>query len=242
MDAQDLYLSLGQLLANVPEFLTRTIPSTPTSEAHIFMARAYALTAEAGLLADAVEISATHKLLSQYTPSFYLPGILTILHRALAVAELRAPAAARGSFIPAGSALDAMAAIGKVLSTATSTLRIVDPYMDEKAVTDFAVLASELVKIELLADDKFVKPSLSPAIARWRIQYPAREIEARVSAGRSLHDRLIIVDGVKVWTLTQSLNAFAARAPASIILVDLDTAALKVPAYDAFWNSAAALP
>jgi hypothetical protein len=46
-----------------------------------------------------------------------------------------------GAFIPAGNAFDAMAAIGSVLRTAKQGVFIVDPYMDEKALTDFAPLA-----------------------------------------------------------------------------------------------------
>ncbi|BAM92882.1 hypothetical protein S58_69160 [Bradyrhizobium oligotrophicum S58] len=43
------------------------------------------------------------------------------------------------------------------------------------------------------------------------------------------------------WTLTQSLKDFAARSPATIVKVDAETAALKVSAYGAIWQTAAAL-
>jgi hypothetical protein len=42
-----------------------------------------------------------------------------------------------------------------------------------------------------------------------------------------------------VYFLTQSLNAFAERAPASIVRADAEIAALKIPAYEAIWSSAA---
>jgi hypothetical protein len=38
--------------------------------------------------------------------------------------------------------------------------------------------------------------------------------------------------------LTQSLNAFATRAPASIVRVDEETALLKIAAYQAIWATA----
>jgi hypothetical protein len=53
-----------------------------------------------------------------------------------------------------------------------------------------------------------------------------------------LHDRLIIVDGAQVWVLTQSLNAFVVRSPATIVRVDGETAALKIKAYQDIWDKA----
>jgi hypothetical protein len=169
-------------------------------------------------------------------------GLAVTVHRALAKAELKAPAAAQGSFIPAGNAFDALSAIGKILGRATRDVLIVDPYMDEKALTDFALLAPERVQIRLLSDLNSVKPTLHPAAARWVAQYgTSRPLEARLAPARTLHDRLIAIDGAVVWVLTQSLNAFATRSPASIVRVDDETAELKIPAYQAMWGSATPL-
>jgi hypothetical protein len=156
----------------------------------------------------------------------------------LAVAELNAPAAAQGAFIPAGSAFDGFAAVGKVLSAAKGRLLIVDPYLDEKVLTDFAPLASEGVAICLLADQQSVKPSLQPAATRWSAQYGAkRPLEVKLAPPRALHDRLIIVDGNEAWDLTQSLNAFAVRSPATIVRSGPEQAALKIPYYESIWAS-----
>jgi hypothetical protein len=169
----------------------------------------------------------------------YADHVIQALHRSFAVAELAAPAAAQGAFIPVGNAFDALAAVGKVLLSATISLMIVDPYMNEKALTDFAVLAPEKVSLGLLADHKKVKPGLKPAAAAWTKQYtPQRPLEVRLAPAGTLHDRLIIVDAKEVWVLTQSFNAFAARAPATIVRTDDETAALKIAAYDAIWRAA----
>ena len=147
-------------------------------------------------------------------------AITIILHRALAAAELRAPVSAKGSFIPAGNAFDAMSAIGKVLGTAKHDVLIVDPYMDEKALTDFASLAVEGIAVRLLADEKDHKPTLRPAQGRWVQQYgTTRPLEVRLAPARVLHDRLAIVDEAETYVLTQSLNAFAARSPAAVVRV-----------------------
>jgi hypothetical protein len=155
------------------------------------------------------------------------------------VAELNAPASVKGSFIPARNAFDAMMGVGKVLGSATKAALIVDPYMDAKALEVFVLLAPEGVAVQLLVDQASHKPSLKPAVNAWIAQYGAvRPIEARLSPPRTLHDRLIVVDGAAVWVLTQSLKDLAARSPATIVRVDQDTAALKIPAYEAMWQAA----
>jgi hypothetical protein len=51
----------------------------------------------------------------------------------------------------------------------------------------------------------------------------------------------IAVNGKVVWALTQSMNALAARPPATIVRIDPDTAALKIAAYEAMWQAEALL-
>lgn len=111
--------------------------------------------------------------------------------------------------------------------------------MDEKALTDFAPLAPAGVIVRLLADQQHRKPSLIPAQQRWVAQYgAARPLEVRLAPARTLHDRLIIIDDTRTWVLTQSLNAFAARSPASLVRVDDGTSELKISAYEAVWAAA----
>ena len=118
--------------------------------------------------------------------------------------------------------------------------RPVDAYMDAKALTDFAPLAAEGVLIRLLTDSKYTaRDALQAPAARWTRQYDrARPLEVRFTAPRLLHDRLIIVDGAQVWSLTQSLKDFAGRSPASVLRVDGDMARLKLEAYAEMWASA----
>jgi hypothetical protein len=132
-----------------------------------------------------------------------------------------------------------MMAVGKVLQTATKDVLIIDPYMDDKALSDFALLAPETCCVRLLADQKDHKPALKPAVTRWLAQYTtARPLKAQLAAPRVLHDRAILVDSKTAWILTQSLNAFAARSPAMIVRVDDETAKLKIAAYQDIWNAA----
>ena len=165
--------------------------------------------------------------------------IRSVLYRALAAAEFAAPASEQGTFIAAGNELDAYAAITKVLASANDALLIVDPYMDGKALTDFMPGAKEGVMLRLLADEAWAKPTLVPAAEKWRTQFrESRPLNIRLAPPRSLHDRLIVVDAVAAWTLTQSLKDFAKRAHGSVLKVDPETARLKISAYADLWEAA----
>jgi hypothetical protein len=66
----------------------------------------------------------------------------------------------------------------------------------------------------------------------------ARPIEVRLTAARTLHDRLIFADRSKVWSLTQSLKDIAARSPALAQRLDPGAAQLKIDFYEHVWTSA----
>lgn len=236
-----LYAQLGHLVATMPNLKA---PGPMSNEVMLWLGRAHALVEAAGNVTDPI-------LLTQYVPQLRTGArdtaaqeIGIIVYRALATVEFKLPAAAQGAFIPAGNTFDAMAAIGKVLASATEDITIIDPYMDEKTLTTFAGLASEMVTIHLLTDDAYCKPTLKPAVDAWIAQYTnkgIRLLEARLAPARTLHDRLILVDQKTAWVLTQSLNNFAVRAPASIVRSDDVIAALKVDAYKAIWATATTL-
>jgi hypothetical protein len=238
MDPQALYAQLGRLIESAPD-LSNIHTAGFSPELHKWLGQAHALVNETGMITDAVAIvhaipDLTHARDANRAKA--QETILSAVYRALAVAELKAPAAAQEAFIPAQNAFDAHAAFGKVFGTATKDILVVDPYMDDKVLVEFAVLAAEGIAIRLLSDEKTFKPALPPAVSKWQAQHRTRRpLEAKLAPASTLHDRLVIVDQRNVWVLTQSTNAFAMRAPASIVRVDAETAALKVAAYEAVW-------
>jgi hypothetical protein len=240
IDPEALYIQLGRLAQNIPALGEYPIPT----ETQQWLGKLDALLSATGDLASVSELRTQLPYL-RTAPGYRAAAaqaITIILHRALAAAELNAPVASAGSFIPAGNVFDAMTAIGKVLGAVTQNALIVDPYMDEKVLTDFAALAPVGATIRLLADQHYYKSTLQPAQQRWLTQYGAsRPLEVRLTAPRTLHDRLIIIDDAQTWVLTQSLNAFATRSPASLVRVDDGTAVLKISAYAAIWQAATPL-
>ena len=93
--------------------------------------------------------------------------IKAISYRTFALAEMEAPAGARGAFIPVGDSFDAFAALSKVLRTATKDVMIIDPYMEETALTEFGSAVPENVCLRLMADQSDCKATLQPAAKKW---------------------------------------------------------------------------
>jgi hypothetical protein len=184
-----------------------------------------------------MEANAAIALLNRPNRKDYFQTIMVTLYKALAVAELNAPQSAQGAFIPVGNSFDAFAAVSRILGGAQRDVLLVDPYMDESVLTEFAGSVQEAVALRLLTDQATAKPGLGPAVRRWQTQYANRPLEARLAAPRALHDRAIFIDGSQAWTVTQSLKDLARRSPAEIVRAD-DTAALKIAAYETIWTSA----
>jgi hypothetical protein len=210
---------------------------------HTWLARAVALVEELGDSTDADKlrryadnmIAMKNDLEAQAGLAKLVAGIL---YRALARAELRAPSTVQGTFIPAGSPLEAFAAVGKALEGATQDVMFIDPYSDAKLLTDFAAQVPEGIKIRVLSDELHHKPTLKPAVERWIAQYGGkRPLEARF-ATTALHDRLVLVDRSAAWMSGQSFKDLAVKSPTSIIRVDPETAALKIAAYENMWMQA----
>jgi hypothetical protein len=215
-----LYCQLGSLVAEMPDLAHGPI----TAEMNRWMGRAIALVQETGDPVITLQNACQH--LSSAIRGINARTIASIVHAALAKAELNAPAAAQGAFIAAGHTFDAFTAVGKVLATAKSDLLMVDPYADEKLLTDYAILAPEKVTIRVLADQEDHKKSLKPAAERWVQQIgSARPLSVRLVPAKALHDRLIVVDGNTAWTLGQSFNKLAERAHTSLVRMDPESGA-----------------
>jgi hypothetical protein len=236
LDPETYYRQLGRLIETMPSFDGRSAFSV---EEHQWLGRADALIGQSGDVIDKVDWRhAISKLPSEIFFTTSLEEMRAILYRVLARAELKAPAGVGGAFIPVGNSFDAFTALSKLLQTATTDVMVVDPYMDETALTEFGTTVPEGVTLRLLSDQANCKASLAPAASNWVAQYGVqRPLAVRLAPARALHDRAIFIDQTSAWTLTQSLKDFAKRSPAEIVRAD-DTAKLKIDAYESIWSSA----
>jgi hypothetical protein len=233
---ENLYFKLGALIEQMPDF---SGTGAITSEAQLWLGRAYALVSKGHNLADTVKFQVCSDNLMSSLRVSNVQTITAILYRALAVAEQDAPLANQGAFIPIGNSFECTSALSKVLDQATSSVLIIDPYMDSKVLTDYAVLINEGLVIKLLTDQDSQKPSFLPAVESWRKQYGDKHpLEVGFCEPKLLHDRSIILDSTQAWLLTQSFNALATRSPAVITRLAEPINGDKVAAYSKIWDSA----
>ncbi|MEY9191857.1 phosphatidylserine/phosphatidylglycerophosphate/cardiolipin synthase family protein [Bradyrhizobium ottawaense] len=234
LDPEGLYRRVGRLIEIAPPSPTTGQLSPDLMK---WLGQVTAVLKEVDDMVISVEVKTAITGLQYPNRGQYFQTIMLGLYQALAIAELKAPQSAQGAFIPVGNAFDAFSAIAKILGSAHADVLIVDPYMDDSVLTDFASSLPENVPLRLLTDQATAKQSLSPAAIRWKAQYSSRPLEVRLAPARTLHDRAIFVDSTQAWTVTQSLKDLAKRSPAEIVRAD-DTAALKIAAYEAIWANA----
>lgn len=237
IDPETLYLQLGHLVATMPDFESSAYDG---AEVHRWLGRVSALLERSGQRADATALNVKVEMLQMLGPKRVGDGVSQIMHRALARAEMAAPAAAQGAFIAAGDTFTAFAAVAKLFKRAKRDLLLVDGYADASILTDYAVTAPEGVEVRVLtAFRESRRDILRPAVERWANQYgTARPLLVRMVPAASLHDRLILVDGVEAWIAGQSFNAMAERSHTSIVRADAELAAMKVTAYEVMWQDA----
>lgn len=241
-DSETLYRQLGRLIETMPDLAQSPL----STDAHLWIARAFALVKEVNNLADPALFSVEAGTLGETGRSDFeyrrrikaVHEITAIVYRAFAIAETRAPAGVSGAFIPIGNSFDVFAALSKLFRTATHEVLIVDPYMDVTVLTEFGTAIPEGIKLRLLSDQADHKQTLEPAAKKWAAQYgTSRPLAVRLAAPKTLHDRAIFIDQKTAWTLTQSLKDFAKRSPAEIVRAD-DIATLKISAYESIWQTA----
>jgi hypothetical protein len=238
-DWETLYNQLGQLISEEPKLSTGN--DRGSMEVLRWLGRVEVLIGEVSGLGDQVKFGSlrTAMLTATLTDAeSQMRHIRGLLYTALAKAEINAPTAARGAFIPAGNSFDALTAVAGVLRDCTGAVLVVDPYMDVVALTDFLPMVRQGAHLRLLASSKQKNSGLLEAVMRWKAQYgEARPIELRLAAPRLLHDRLIM-DDVNVWSLSQSFNAMAQRSPAMVQRVGPDIASAKRDAFTDMWQTA----
>jgi PLD-like domain len=243
LSPEALHAQLQAIIQTLPPGLNRKHPNGNVGGALLreelqWLGRARALVEETG---HGLAMNTATGMRGQY-PDYFAQQVLQILYQAIAVAELELPATPTDAFIPAGNALDALKAVERIISSAQSSLLIVDPYLDGKILTEFAEFAPSGTSIHLLTDESGVKATLHPAARAWKKQHETdRQLQVRHAKARSLHDRMIAIDQSQVWTVGQSFNALAARSPTSFVQVDAETAQLKLQTYTEIWSVSQAL-
>lgn len=230
--------------------LIATMPALDGSELsvddHLWLGRAYAAIGEVGVGhgMDAVTFaSATNYMATANWPT-NAAQIRACVFRAYGVAERQVPSAVAGRFIPVKSPFEALVSVSRVLELAKSDVLVVDAYMDMKFLDSYAKAVPEGVAMRILADSakRKRKATLKPAVEAWRKEYEDRRpLEARLSPEEDLHDRYIILDGDKVFWLSQSFNGLAEKSPALLEVLTGEMAVDARASMEAVWARSQAM-
>lgn len=145
-----LYQQIGRLLEAPPDLSTYQACVRP--EALQWLGKGHALVGAVDVSLDAIRFSTAVDHMRTATWASAVSQVFQILYRALGHCEIYLPIGSAGSFVPVGNSFDAYAALSKIFASATIEVMIVDPYMDQTVLTDFALAVPEGIPLRLLAD------------------------------------------------------------------------------------------
>lgn len=239
MEPEARFAHFNELAATIPDFGDVGTPNQ-SPEVHEWLGRLHALLDQDVFGSEAFSVRLASDGVGTILHDNKVRQIVGALYRAIARDELLLPASRQGSFIAAGNAYDALTATTRILSEAKSSLLIVDPYLGPKVLEVYAVQANEGVRVELLGSSGQVHAGLEPAAKAWAVQFGnKRPLSLRHAPRKQLHDRLIVVDRLEAWDVSQSFKDLAARSPASLSKALAEQAALKIEAYVEMYENAA---
>ena len=227
MSSAVLLADLQLMANNIPDFRS----FTSTSREHFdWLGKTHALIARWNSL-EAISFSQVSGFLDMpQTREGNLMQLMGILYRALADLQLDTPSKPDQAFGP-GAVYDFFKALKDLLSTATKTVMVVDPYLDDQVFDTYISGIILAVSVKLLTTK--TGEQLRPALDKYRTQH-SQDIQARKT--RAIHDRVVMIDGISCWVLGQSINNAAKSKPTYIAPVSPDTAAEKIRTYQGIWN------
>ena len=232
MEPQILLAQIRGLLARAPSFADYK----PTSAKHQeWLGQAHARVHRWNAHEGSSFRFAADALAGQLMRDHSLATVFGILNRAVADLELQLPASSAQAFGP-GAVYDFFKALNSVISSAQSSLLIVDPYMDDTIFDAYLSAVPKTVTIRLLVEGYSVK--VKPAAQRFSAQN-GNPIEARRSP--AFHDRVIFVDASECWVLGMSIRKAAESKPTYLAPLSPDIAALKLTHYEQVWSNATAI-
>ena len=135
-----------------------------------------------------------------------------------------------------GAVYDFMRDLREALKSATRTLLMVDPYVDDDIFDAYVSTVQTSVAVRILT--RTVSSSVKSTLAAFTKQHATR-VEMRTT--NAIHDRVVFVDGRACWVLGQSIKDAAKNKPTYLLPLSEDIAQLKLSHYEPIWNAANAL-
>ncbi len=161
--------------------------------------------------------------------------VFTTIHKAIASLEDQLPHSSGQAFGP-GATYDFFKALRELVSSAETSVFVIDPYLDTETFDGYLSALSSGVDVRLLlaksADDVRV------AVEKFRLQHKCR-VEARRS--NIIHDRVLFVDGAQCWVLGASIKDAATKKPTYLAPLCADIVTQKLQIYEDVWQAATAI-
>ena len=155
----------------------------------------------------------------------YVGQMLNVLHRAVASLELEVGGLPAQAFGP-GAVYDFNKALRELLGTATSSLFVIDPYIDDQIFDTYLGSVSSAVSVRLLTQK--ASPALKATVSAF-VKQRKMSVEARLS--KAIHDRVIFLDDRSCWVLGQSVKDAAKSKPTYLAPLPSDVVVLKKDDY-----------
>ncbi len=232
MDKAVLLAQLRSLLEQAPDFAA----FSPTSgEHHAWLARAHALISRWNQLEAISLASAADFMHMSLLRDGQISKIIGLVHRAIADLELDTPKLANQAFAP-GAVYDFFKALSAALGSATTSIFIIDPYLDEQIFDTYLASVPAGLSVRLLAH-KYGN-LLKPAVQKFSAQH-GTNVSVRISP--EFHDRIVFVDDLSCWVMGQSIKDAAKAKPTYLLPLPPDIAKLKQSHYEAIWQQATVL-
>lgn len=158
--------------------------------------------------------------------------IVSLLHEARHSLRL-ASAAPTAVAIPSNSPFEYFDELRKIVSTATTDVFFVDPYLDPDFVSSYLPSVAKGATVRLLAQKGVAQ--LVPAVAMFTKQH-GTVIQVR-SASTKMHDRFVFIDGKAGYQSGASFKDGGAHSPTTLTeMVDVFDAVLST--YETMWSKA----
>lgn len=203
-----------------------------------WLGQAYAAVEESGDLVEAIQFRTRSDSLDGVLRNQNAATIRGMLQRLLARLESKMPPALGAAFIGKGDLWLAFTRISDIFGQAASDLFVVDPYLSDSILREYAERLADGVTLRLLTTKNKHTTLLTVAAEKWRATHQNRPLEVRIAAYATIHDRIIAVDKREVWVVTQSLKDLATNAPATVTRFDEDLTPRKLDAYELIWTQA----
>ncbi len=158
--------------------------------------------------------------------------VFGIIQRAIADLELKVPDATKTVF-DAGEVYDLFLALNEVISSAKTSIFIIDPYLDNTVFNHYLTARKTEVSVRLLLSKN--ADQVKAAADKYISQFG--EV-LQVKKTKTVHDRVIFIDGDVCWVLGQSLKDAAQDKPTYLVPLSPDVISAKLEVYEHIWNGA----